>query len=94
MLATVADVISGDIQTKPLRTAGTPEFQRAVQELSGQIDGVYPGLPNTRWLAIRLLDGDARVREAILNGELAELVASQQRADVVFSRQMAVEGRQ
>jgi GTP-binding protein len=94
LLATVADVISGEIRTKPLRTAGTPEFQRAVKELSLQIGSVYPGLPNTRWLAIRLLDGDARVREAILSGELADLVASQQRADVVFSRQMAVEGRQ
>jgi GTP-binding protein len=94
LLATVADVIEGEIQTKPLRTGGTPEFQRAVQDLSQQIEIVYPGLPNTRWLAIRLLDGDARVREAILSGELADLVASQQRADVKFSRQMAVEGRQ
>ncbi len=94
LLATVADVIGGEIHTKPLRTGGTPEFQRAVQDLSRKIEGVYPGLPNTRWLAIRLLDGDARVQQAVLSGELAELVASQQRADVMFSRKMAVEGRQ
>ena len=94
LLGTVADVISGELKTKPLRTGGTPEFQRAVEDLSRQIESVYPGLPNTRWVAIRLLDGDARVREAIVNGELADLVATQQRAEVQFSRQMAVEGRQ
>ena len=94
LLATVADVIGGEIHTKPLRTGGTPEFQGAVQDLSRKIENVYPGLPNTRWLAIRLLDGDARVQQAILSGELAEMVASQQRADVMFSRKMAVEGRQ
>lgn len=94
LLTTVADVISGEIETKPLRTEGTPAFQRAVKELSGKIDAAYPGLPNTRWLAIRLLDGDARVEEAILTGELSGWVAAQKRADGHFSRQMAVEGRQ
>lgn len=94
LLATVADVISGQIQTKPLRVEGTPEVQRAVSELSRQIEELYPGTPNARWLAIRLLDGDARVQQAILSGELAGLVGAQQRADVSFSKRMAVEGRQ
>jgi hypothetical protein len=53
-----------------------------------------PGIPNARWLAIRLLDGDARVQQALLNGELGEIVARQQRADVQFSGKMSVEGRQ
>ena len=94
LLASVGDVISGQIQTKPLRVKSTPEVQRAVQELSGQIEQLYPGVLNARWLAIRLLDGDARVQQAILSGEIAELAGSQQRADVSFSKKMAVEGRQ
>src|SRR5512139_824629 len=94
LLATVADVISGDIKTKPLRVEGTPEFQRAVNSLVEMIQQIAPDIPNARWLAIRLLDGDAKVQQALLSGELAQRVARQQRADVQFSRKMAVEGRQ
>jgi GTPase len=94
LLATVADVISGDIQTKPLRVEGTPEFQKAVRELVPMIEQMAPGIPNARWLAIRLLDGDAKVQQALVSGELAQRVERQQKADVQFSRKMSVAGRQ
>jgi GTP-binding protein len=94
LLATVADVINGDIKTKPLRVEGTPEFQKAVRELVPLIEQLAPGVPNARWLAIRLLDGDAKVQQALLSGELAQRVARQKQADVQFSRKMSVEGRQ
>jgi GTP-binding protein len=94
LLATVADVIEGNIIAKPLRVEGTPEFQSAVNTLVGMIQQIEPDIPNARWLAIRLLDGDAKVQRALLSGELAQRVARQQRADVQFSRKMAVEGRQ
>jgi ferrous iron transport protein B len=94
LLTTIADVVEGNIQMKPLRVHGTEQFQRAVMDLTTQIEGLYPGIPNARWLAIRLLDGDARVQQAFLSGELAELVSGQKRADVVFSKKMALAGRQ
>jgi ferrous iron transport protein B len=94
LLATVADVISGDIKTKPLRVEGTPEFQKAVKELVPMIEQMAPGIPNARWLAIRLLDGDARVQKALSTGELGDIVSRQQREDVKFSGKMSVEGRQ
>ncbi len=94
LLQTIAEVIEGKISVKPLRVSGTPEFQRAIEELVPLIEQVAPGVPNARWLAIRLLDGDARVQQALLNGELAQLVARQQQADVQFSKKMSVEGRQ
>lgn len=94
LLATVADLIKGEIVTKPLRVEGTPEFQRAVNELVPMIESLAPGVPNARWLAIRLLDGDAKVQQAILSGELMQRVARQSQADVQFSKKMSVEGRQ
>ncbi|MBI3174124.1 MAG: 50S ribosome-binding GTPase [Chloroflexi bacterium] len=94
LLATVAEVIEGKVATKPIRVNGTPEFQKAVYELAAMIEQMSPGIPNARWLAIRLLDGDARVQQAITSGELNEIVARQQRADVQFSGKMSVEGRQ
>jgi GTP-binding protein len=94
LLGAVADVIEGNIVTKPLRVGGTPEFQKAVNELVPMIEQMAPGIPNARWLAIRLLDGDARVQKALSTGELADIVSRQQRADVQFSGKMSVEGRQ
>src|SRR3990170_2542060 len=94
LLGAVADVIEGKIETKPLRVGGTPEFQKAVSELVPMIEQMAPGIPNARWLAIRLLDGDARVQKALSTGELGDIVSRQQRADVQFSAKMSVEGRQ
>ncbi|MBN2677555.1 MAG: 50S ribosome-binding GTPase [Anaerolineaceae bacterium] len=94
LLVTIADVINGKIRTKPLRVEGSVEMKHAVSELSTQIEKLYPNTPNARWLAIRLLDGDERVEKAILSGEIAKLVRSQKRADIRFSKKMAVEGHQ
>jgi ferrous iron transport protein B len=94
LLGAVAEVIEGKVETKPLRVNGTPEFQNAVNELVPMIRQLAPGIPNARWLAIRLLDGDARVQKAITSGELEEIVSRQYQQDVQFSAKMSVEGRQ
>ena len=94
LLATVADVINGDIKTKPLRVEGTPEFQKAVKELVPMIEQMAPGVPNARWLAIRLLDGDAKVQQALMSGEFGQVVQRQQKADMHFSKKMSLEGNQ
>ena len=94
LLSTIADVIEGNIKTQPRRVEGTPEFQHAVAELVPMIEAAAPGIPNARWLAIRLLDGDAKVEAALRDGTLNELVNRQQNADVEFSKKMAVDGRQ
>ncbi len=94
LLSTLEGVIQGEISTQPRRVEGTSEFQRAVAELVPMIETMAPGVPNARWLAIRLLDGDARVQNALLNGELADLVARQRQAGAGFSRKIALEGAQ
>ena len=58
------------------------------------IEAAAPGVPNARWIAIRLLDGDDRVERALRTGELATLVARQQRPDDRFSRTIALQGAQ
>ena len=94
LLTAVDGVSSGTLKTAPLRVTGTPEFERAVSELMTHIEAAAPGVPNSRWLAIRLLDGDARVEEALRTGELARLVSRQQQRDVRFSKQIALQGAQ
>jgi len=94
LLSAVEGVVNGDIRTQPRRVQGTAEFQQAVNELAPMIESLAPGIPNARWLAIRLLDGDTRVQQSLMSGELAELVARQNQADVSFSRRIALEGTQ
>lgn len=92
LLSAVEGVIRGEIRTHPRRIQGTPVFQQAVERLVPLIEALAPGLPNARWIAIRLLDGDARVQEALEKGELFDLVRRQQEQDIRTSRKMAVEG--
>jgi GTPase len=94
LLTTVDGVASGEIKTQPLRVAGTPEFQRAVAELVPLIEEAAPGVPNARWIAIRLLDGDAEVEAALTSGRLAELVSGQQKNAERFSQKIALQGAQ
>ena len=82
LIGAVADVISGTTETAPHRVLRDGGFQQAVGELAPLIEDVVPGLPNARWVAIRLLDGDHRVRQALLSGELREIAAAQQEPPV------------
>ena len=61
LIGAVADVIEGRTVTAPHRIQGDGEFQQAVAGLLPLIEQVAPGLPNPRWVAMRLLDGDQRV---------------------------------
>lgn len=78
LITTIAGIVRGDIATQPHRIRGRSDsqgnaFLRAVDEILPLIEQTYPGLPNARWIAMRLLDGDQRVRQAIRSGELAQL---------------------
>jgi GTP-binding protein len=94
LLGMIAQVITGEVETKPRRVNGTLEFQYAIEQLVPLIKSAVPDIPNARWVAIRLLDGDARVAQALSNGEFPEMIARQRQAGTQFSRKMAVQGRQ
>jgi len=38
-----------------------------------QIHVIYPDLPNARWVALRLLDGDEKIVQAFRKGDLGDL---------------------
>ena len=80
LVATVARVIDGDIGTSPLRVKHPPAVRDAIARLVPLIDELVPGLPNARWIALRLLDGDHRVRQALRSGELDGLARRQRTA--------------
>jgi ferrous iron transport protein B len=94
LVRTVADVISGEVLTKPRRPKHPPQIAHAIEELAPMIEQLAPGLPNARWVALRLLDGDHKVRQALLSGELSQLEAAQAAPVEQASRLIALEGAQ
>jgi ferrous iron transport protein B len=94
LLSTIDGVISGTIATKPLRIPGSAGMDQLVSELSTLIQQHIPEVPNPRWLAIRLLDGDASVEQALSSGRLSRLAARQRQADVRLGSKAALAGKQ
>ena len=93
-IPTVIFFKDGEVAKQLVGYQAQDKIQKAIDELVPMIEQSVPGIPNARWVAIRLLDGDSRVQSALVNGELPDLMARQRRAEAQFSRKMAVQGRQ
>lgn len=77
LLEAIAQVARGEYQTEPHRIeSGSRQLKQAVARLVEQLNALYPELANPRWVALRLLDGDEAIIEAVENGELADLAAN------------------
>jgi len=75
LLAAVHDVANNQIKTNPYRIKNEPpELKNAVKQIIDQLKIVYPELPNPRWVALRLLDGDEEIAEAVESGEIGSIV--------------------
>jgi ferrous iron transport protein B len=74
LLRAISDVASGKIVCRPRRLEKEPPaIHKALSTLVAQVNAAFPGLPNSRWVAMRLLAGDDRVIEALRKGELGDL---------------------
>jgi len=82
LLQTIHEMATGKTIGKPRRFQNEPpELKQAIQILVEQINSTFPGLPNARWVALRLLDGDESLIQAVQSGELAELVININQAE-------------
>jgi ferrous iron transport protein B len=80
LIQAIDEVATGKVVGRPGRTLEEPPaLKNAVTNLASQLAQLHPGLPNPRWVALRLLDGDARIIEAVRSGEIADLAAAQGR---------------
>jgi ferrous iron transport protein B len=70
----IHEVASGKYICKPYRIkSNSSELNSAIEKLSREIESEFPGLPNLRWVALRLLEGDQSIINAIRNGDLGNL---------------------
>jgi ferrous iron transport protein B len=71
LLEAISAVASGKVGSRPYRMANEPPaLQQAISDLVTRLGRLYPELPNARWVALRLLGGDAHIPEALRNGQL------------------------
>jgi ferrous iron transport protein B len=78
LLSAIAQVASGALQTRPRQVPlRDPALEQAVARLIPQITAAFPNLPNARWVALRLLDGDASITRAVREGTLGDLTRGQ-----------------
>ncbi|MCK6578980.1 MAG: 50S ribosome-binding GTPase [Anaerolineae bacterium] len=74
LLQAVEQVAKGLYATRPHRIHQFgAKLERALNGLIAQIEQEYPGLPNARWVALRLLDADASIEQAIREHRLGDL---------------------
>jgi ferrous iron transport protein B len=74
LMRTVAELVTGKFRTTPRRTQVDEKVEQALTQLVPTIREAYPNLPNVRWVAMRLLDGDYNVRQSLENGDLLRLI--------------------
>lgn len=74
LLAAIEEVASGKYTCKPRRTKSQPaNLKHAISVVAEKINGVFSDLPNVNWVALRLLEGDQSIIDAIRSGDLGSL---------------------
>ncbi len=70
LIQTISEIASGKIVCKPHRIKNVPKnIEHAVKTLTVQIEKEFPNIPNSRWIAFRLLEGDKQIINALKTGE-------------------------
>lgn len=79
LLKNIHAVATGEFVCKPHRLKSEPKaLKQALGKLTGMIQTQFPGLTNARWVALRLLEGDQRIIDAVKTGELGTLMPAAQ----------------
>jgi ferrous iron transport protein B len=74
LLNSIYEVATGKYVCKPYRIkSSSRELNFAVEKLSKMLVQEFPNLPNTKWVALRLLEGDQSIIDSIRNGDLGNL---------------------
>lgn len=69
LLQAVHDVATGKTICKPHKIKNlSPKIEKAIKQLTSKIDAQFPNIPNSRWIAFRLLEGDPTIIEALKKG--------------------------
>lgn len=78
LLQAIEEVATGKYVCRPHKIKGRPaKLTHAIAGLEQKLLGQFPQLPNAKWVALRLLEGDNSIIEAVRNGELGTITAGE-----------------
>jgi ferrous iron transport protein B len=74
LTAAIDEVASGRYVCQPRKMQSrSSKLNHAISTLTKQLSQQFPDLPNLNWVALRLLEGDNTIIEAIRSGELGTI---------------------
>lgn len=81
LLQSIAEVAKGKFKPKPRRLKNhSPKLDAAIEQLSDMLLQYFPNLSNVRWVALRILEGDQSIIEAVKSGALGTVKADIEQA--------------
>lgn len=82
LLKAIHEMATGALLAKPRRIAAySPQLERAIRQVTDALQSRFPGLTNARWVALRLLEGDDRIINAVKTGEIETLTRPAELSD-------------
>ncbi len=80
LLSYIHQVAAGEYICKPYRIKGYKrKINKSINELTEKIKTVFPGMPNARWVAIRLMEGDQTIIDAVKSGEIGNITGTSEK---------------
>jgi Fe2+ transport system protein B len=77
LLSMIEEVATGKFVCKPHKIESrSSQLNHAISTLSAKLAGQFPNLPNLKWVALRLLEGDNSIIEAVQSGDLGSINAA------------------
>jgi ferrous iron transport protein B len=74
LLRAIDEVARGIFVCRPHRIRRLDDAtERAIADIQVSLDALFPGLPNARWVAMRLLDGDPSIIREVHAGTLGSI---------------------
>lgn len=71
LLGYTEQVALGVYKTSPRRVASLPkDVSKTLDAIAAQVETLFPGIANARWVAMRLLEGDQSIIDALKRGIL------------------------
>jgi len=74
LIAAIEEVATGKYVCKPYKIKSrSARLNHAISGLKEKLKERFPGLPNLDWVALRLLEGDQNIIDAVRTGQLGDL---------------------
>lgn len=74
LISYIHQVATGEYVCKPYRIKGYKrKINKSINQLTEKLKFTFPNLPNARWVAIRLMEGDQTIIDAVRSGDIGTI---------------------